>query len=122
MIDDKPHLIEKEVFDLRKYIVSALFLLKIIEIVITIYMVLTELSLWRNTDFDKKQQNPLSESVSTKTLLDSGLHFVVGAFVSLDRYSGHQRLQYGRGGVLIELQSFLNALYSSAAIDSCTLL
>ena len=110
MIDDKPHLIEKEVFDLRKYIVSALLLLKIIEIVITIYMVLTELSLWRNTDFDKKQQNPLSKSVSTKTLLDSGLHFVVGAFVSLDRYSGHQRLQYGRGGVLIELQSILNAL------------
>ena len=121
MIDDKPHLIEKEVFDLRKYTVSALLLLKIIEIVITIYMMLTELSLWRNTDFDKKQQNPLSKSVSTKTLLDR-LHFVVGAFVSLDRYSGHQRLQYGRGGVLIELQSFLNALYSSAAIDSCTLL
>ena len=84
MIDDKPHLIEKEVFDLRKYIVSALLLLKIIEIVITIYMVLTELSLWRNTDFDKKQQNPLSESVSTKTLLDSGLHFVVGACGSLE--------------------------------------
>lgn len=103
MIEDKPHLIEKEVLVLRKYIVSALLLLKIIEIVITIYMVLTELSLWRNTDFDKKQQNPLSKSVSTKTLLDSGLHFVVGTFVSLDRYSGHQRLQCGRGGVLIEL-------------------
>lgn len=40
MIDDKPHLIEKEVLDLRKYIVSALLLLKIIEIVITIYMML----------------------------------------------------------------------------------
>ena len=40
MIEDKPHLIEKEVFDLREYIVSALLLLKIIEIVITIYMVL----------------------------------------------------------------------------------
>lgn len=40
MIEDKPHLIEKEVLDLRKYIVSALLLLKIIEIVITIYMVL----------------------------------------------------------------------------------
>ena len=40
MIEDKPHLIEKEALDLRKYIVSALLLLKIIEIVITIYMVL----------------------------------------------------------------------------------
>lgn len=32
MIDDKPYLIEKEVFDLRKYTVSALLLLKIIEV------------------------------------------------------------------------------------------
>ena len=32
MIDDKTHLIEKEVFDLRKYTVSALLLLKIIEV------------------------------------------------------------------------------------------
>lgn len=49
---------------------------------------LTELSMWRNTDFDKKQQNPLSNSVSTKTLLDSGLHFVVGVFVSVDDVQG----------------------------------
>lgn len=40
MIENKPHLIEKEFFDLRKYTVSALLLLKIIEIVITIYMML----------------------------------------------------------------------------------
>jgi hypothetical protein len=40
MIENKPHLIEKEVLDLRKYTVSALLLLKIIEIVITIYMML----------------------------------------------------------------------------------
>ena len=32
MIEDKPHLIEKEVLDLRKYTVSALLLLKIIEV------------------------------------------------------------------------------------------
>ena len=38
MIDDKPHLIEKEVLDLRKYTVSALFLLKIIEVVIICMM------------------------------------------------------------------------------------
>lgn len=44
--------------------------------------------MWRNTDFDKKQQNPLSNSVSTKTLLDSGLHFVVGVFVSVDDVQG----------------------------------
>lgn len=40
MIEDKPYLIDKEVRDLRKYTVSALLLLKIIEIVITIYMML----------------------------------------------------------------------------------
>ena len=40
MIEDKPHLIDKEVLDLRKYTVAALLLLKIIEIVITIYMML----------------------------------------------------------------------------------
>ena len=39
MIENKPHLIEKEVLDLRKY-AAALLLLKIIEIVITIYMML----------------------------------------------------------------------------------
>ena len=32
MIENKPHLIEKEFFDLRKYTVSALLLLKIIEV------------------------------------------------------------------------------------------
>ena len=32
MIEDKPHLMEKEVRDLRKYTVSALLLLKIIEV------------------------------------------------------------------------------------------
>ena len=40
MIDDKPHLIEKEVFDLRKYIIAVLLFLRIIEIVITVYMML----------------------------------------------------------------------------------
>lgn len=44
--------------------------------------------MWRNTDFDKKQQNPLSNSVLVETLLDSGLHFVVGVFVSVDAVQG----------------------------------
>ena len=38
MIEDKPHLMEKEVRDLGKYTVSALLLLKIIEVVIICMM------------------------------------------------------------------------------------
>ena len=37
MIEDKPYLIDKEVRDLRKYIIAVLLFLRIIEIAITIY-------------------------------------------------------------------------------------
>lgn len=64
MIEDKPHLIEKEVFDLRKYIVSALLLLKIIEIVITIYMMLQQ-----------KETDAVQQS------LDSNEAYITGVFL-----------------------------------------
>ena len=63
MIEDKPHLIEKEVLNLRKYTVSALLLLKIIELVI-ICMMLQE-----------KETDAVQQS------LDSNGAYITGAFL-----------------------------------------
>ena len=63
MIEDKPHLIEKEVLNLRKYTVSALLLLKIIELVI-ICMMLQE-----------KETDAVQQS------LDSNEAYITGVFL-----------------------------------------
>ena len=63
MIENKPHLIEKEVLNLRKYTVSALLLLKIIELVIICMML-------QSKETDAVQQS-----------LDSNEAYITGVFL-----------------------------------------